>query len=168
MYWPPLCRPQIGGSFSCCPLVFLWTLKVFGSSFRPPQKGPENWRRTKIVEKWRKIVWHFLTFLTFPWPSNPCFFEKSKGKPRKKARFFLFAEPLQSLEKEGETHKKARQIGKRKKARKSKKARIGGSGFLPCAKNVEKCRKYFWHFLTIFDVFDVAPFRQPLLRSADS
>ena len=59
------------------------------------------------------------------------------------------------------------------------------------AKIVEKCRKHFWHFLTIFDVFcparklsksvenifdtfwrfltffDVAPFRWPLLRSAD-
>ena len=30
--------------------------------------------------------------------------------------------------------------------------------------NVEKCQKYFWHFLTFFDV---APFRSPLLRSAD-
>ena len=59
------------------------------------------------------------------------------------------------------------------------------------AKIVEKCRKYFWHFLTNFDVFcparklsksveklfdtfwrfltffDVAPFRRPLLQSAD-
>ena len=34
----------------------------------------------------------------------------------------------------------------------------------------DKCRKeskYFWHFLTTFDVFDVAPFRWPQLRSAD-
>ena len=31
--------------------------------------------------------------------------------------------------------------------------------FLPCAKSLEKCRKYLWHFLTIFDV---APFRWPL------
>ena len=36
--------------------------------------------------------------------------------------------------------------------------------FLPCAKIVEKCRKTFWHFLTFFDV---APFRRPLLQSAD-
>ena len=60
------------------------------------------------------------------------------------------------------------------------------------AKIVEKCRKTFWHFLTIFDVscparklskksveklfdtfwrfltfLDVAPFRRPLLQSAD-
>ena len=46
-----------------------------------------------------------------------------------KARVFLFAEPLKSLEKRGKTHKKSK-IGKRKKARKSKKARIGGSGCL--------------------------------------
>ena len=36
--------------------------------------------------------------------------------------------------------------------------------FFPCAKIVEKCRKTFWHFLTFFDV---APFRRPLLQSAD-
>ena len=37
------------------------------------------------------------------------------------------------------------------------------------AKIVEKCQKAFCHFLTIFDVFfDVAPFRRPLLQSADS
>ena len=30
--------------------------------------------------------------------------------------------------------------------------------FLPCAKNVEKWRKTFWHFLTIFDVFWRGPF----------
>ena len=46
------------------------------------------------------------------------------------ARAFLFAEPLKSLEKKGKTAKQTREIGKRKKARKSKKARIGGSGFL--------------------------------------
>ena len=33
------------------------------------------------------------------------------------------------------------------------------------AKIAEKCRKDFWHFLTFFDV---APFRWPLLRSADA
>ena len=30
--------------------------------------------------------------------------------------------------------------------------------FCPCAKIVEKCRKTFWHFLTIFDVFWCGPF----------
>ena len=41
--------------------------------------------------------------------------------------------------------------------------------FWPCAKNVEKCRKYFWDFLTVLlTFFDVAPFSWPLLRSADT
>ena len=65
----------------------------------------------------------------------------------------------------------------------------GARKMVPCAKSVEKCRKTFWHFLTIFDVFlpcakivekcrktfwrfltffDVAPFRRPLLQSADA
>ena len=56
-------------------------------------------------------------------------FWKKQGFFPNKARFFLFAEPLKSLEKRGKTHKKARKIEENeKKARKSKKARIGGSG----------------------------------------
>ena len=39
--------------------------------------------------------------------------------------------------------------------------------FLPCAKNVEKCRKYFRHFLTIFDVFCPGPFPSFLGLSPD-
>ena len=55
-------------------------------------------------------------------------FWKKQGFFPKNARVFLFAEPLKSLEKRGKTHKKAREIGKQKKAGISKKARIGGSG----------------------------------------
>ena len=54
---------------------------------------------------------------TFNLPSNPCaffFWTKARETPQK-ARVFLFAEPLKSLEKKGKTHKKAREIGKRKK-----------------------------------------------------
>ena len=32
------------------------------ATIRAPQKGPENWCHAKIVEKCRKIFWHFLTF----------------------------------------------------------------------------------------------------------
>ena len=62
-----------------------------------------------------------------PWPSNPCFFGKSRGFP-KKARVFLFAEPLKSLEKRGKTLKKARKIGKRKKQGNRKKQGLEGQG----------------------------------------
>ena len=50
-------------------------------------------------------------------------FWKKQGFFPKKARVFLFAEPLKSLEKEGKTQEKARKIGKTQE-----KARIGGSG----------------------------------------
>ena len=54
---------------------------------------------------------------------------KSKGNPEK-ARAFLFAEPLKSLEKKGKRPKKARKIGKRKKQgnRKEKKKKQGLEG----------------------------------------
>ena len=59
-----------------------------------------------------------------------CFFGKSKGFSPKKARAFLLAEPLKSLEKRGKTHKKKQgKSENKKKTRKSKKTRIGGSGF---------------------------------------
>ena len=64
-----------------------------------------------------------------PWPFNPCFLEKSKGTP-KKARVFLFAEPLKSLEKEGKTYQKAREIGKRKKQGNRREQGFEGQGDL--------------------------------------
>ena len=53
----------------------------------------------------------------------------------KKTRVFLFAEPLKSLEKKGETHKKGKENRKAKKARKSKKKkkRVGGVRACPLA-----------------------------------
>ena len=56
------------------------------------------------------------------------FFGKSKGFCPKKARVFLFEEPLKSLEKRGKTHKKARKIGKRKKQGNRKKQGLEGQG----------------------------------------
>ena len=50
-------------------------------------------------------------------------FWKKQGFSPKKARVFLFAEPLKSLEKEGKTHKKSKENRKMKKARKSKKSK---------------------------------------------
>ena len=52
------------------------------------------------------------TLVFFPW-------KKKQGKPTKKARVSLFAEPLKSLEKKGKTPQKS----KEKKARKSKKSK---------------------------------------------
>ena len=50
-----------------------------------------------------------------PLTLQPLLFWKKQGKPRKMQGFFFFAVPLKSLEKKGRTHKKAREIGKRKK-----------------------------------------------------
>ena len=55
-------------------------------------------------------------------------FWKKQGFSPKKARVFLFAEPLKSLEKRGKTHKKARKIGKRKKQGNRKKQGLEGQG----------------------------------------
>ena len=55
-------------------------------------------------------------------------FWKKQGFFPKKARVFLFAEPLKSLEKRGKTHKKARKIGKRKKQGNRKKQGLEGQG----------------------------------------
>ena len=52
---------------------------------------------------------------------QPLLFWQKQGFSPKKARVFLFAEPLKSLEKEGKTHKKARKIGKQKKQGNRKK-----------------------------------------------
>ena len=55
--------------------------------------------------------------------------KKSKGFSPKKARVFLFAEPLKSLEKKGKRTKKARKIGKRKKNKEiEKKQGLEGQG----------------------------------------
>ena len=44
------------------------------------------------------------------------------------ARLFLFGEPLKSLEKKGNTHKKAREIGKQKSKEIEKKQGLEGQG----------------------------------------
>ena len=49
--------------------------------------------------------------------------KKRKGKPEKSKLFFLFAEPLKSLEKKRNKHKKGKENRKRKKARKSKESK---------------------------------------------
>ena len=70
-------------------------------------------------------------------PSNPCFFfwkQKARETP-KKARVFLFAEPLKSLENKGETHKKG---NRKKKTRKSKKTRIGVSRQIPAESEMSR------------------------------
>ena len=87
-----------------------------------PFPAPEL--RTRILRT-RGFFW--IRSLT-PWPSNPCFLAKKiQGHP-KKARIALSAKPSESLEKKGKTYKKTRKIAKRKKASKTNKARIGGSG----------------------------------------
>ena len=62
-----------------------------------------------------------------PDPPILAFLEKARVFPQK-ARVFLFAEPLKSLEKRGKTHKKARKIGKRKKQGNRKKQGLEGQG----------------------------------------
>ena len=64
----------------------------------------------------------FLSLLTF--------LGKSLENHRKKQGFLLSSEPLKSLRKKGKTLKKARKFVATKKARKSKKAMKGRSGFL--------------------------------------
>ena len=59
---------------------------------------------------------------------QPLLFWKKQGFFPKKARVLLFAEPLKSLEKRGKTHKKAREIGKRKKQGNQKKQGLEGQG----------------------------------------
>ena len=59
----------------------------------------------------------------------PAFWQKTR-MPRKKARIFLPAEPLKSLEKRAKTHKKARKTAKRKKRGKRKKRELDGQGNL--------------------------------------
>ena len=64
-----------------------------------------------------------------PDPPILAFLEKARVFPQK-ARVFLFAEPLKSLEKRGKTHKKARKIRKRKKQGNRKKQGLEGEGGL--------------------------------------
>ena len=87
------------------------------------------------------------------------FWQKSEDPP-KKARIFLSAEPLKSLEKRAKTHKKGKENRKTKKARKTKKkTRIPGSGFKSIRKTVWKTRKKIR--TTIRNVFEkcLAPLR---------
>ena len=100
-----------------------------------------------------------------PLTLQPCFFGKARGTP-KKARAFPLAEPLQTLEKRGKTPKKQGK-SETKKAWKSKKARIGGSG------SVDGCRDRNlrpWKLTKMTkmagvtqtnDRFPKRPFRQP-------
>ena len=66
-------------------------------------------------------------FLENPNPPILVFLEKSKGNHQKKARVFLFMEPLKSLEKKGRSHKKSK--GNRKTNKKgNKKKGLEGQG----------------------------------------
>ena len=62
---------------------------------------------------------------------QPLLFWKKQGFLTKKARVSLFAEPLKSLEKEGKSQEKAREIGKRKKQGNRKKQGLEGQGKRP-------------------------------------
>ena len=62
-----------------------------------------------------------------PDPPTLAFLEKARAFPHK-ARVFLFAEPLKSMEKKGKTHKKAREIGKQKEQGNRKKQGLEGQG----------------------------------------
>ena len=103
---------------TCCSQNRFW-----GKGMRP---GPLGVFRVLMQKK------HFSFFAPeiYPDPLNLVYFyrkKKRKGNPKKKkkTKVWLFAEPLKSLEKEGEMQKKE---NRKKKTRNSKKTRIGGSG----------------------------------------
>ena len=83
------------------------------------------------------LLWIFR--FPLPWPSNPCFFGNSKGFSAKKQGFFLFAEPLKSLEKEGKRKKKQgkSENEKSKEIEKSKDWRVRVLGFLNPARKLQ-------------------------------
>ena len=122
---------------------------------------------------WSNVSWNHLNW---PWPSNPCFFgeKKKQGKPRKMQGFFLFAEPLKSLEKKGKTHKKAREIGKRKKQGNWKKQGLEGQGsfmrVMILKRMVPLCRRFsatdsnFWDSLQMGEVIGWGGHQNPLRR----
>ena len=60
---------------------------------------------------------------------HPCFVGRKAREITIKPRSVLFAEPFQSSAKKGKRQKAARKIAERKSQRKSKKARVGGSGW---------------------------------------
>ena len=85
-------------SFSDFPLLFLCLFAVFSKDY-------------KVSAKRKPLA----------------FLEKARVFPPKK-KVFVFAEPLTSLEKRGKTHKKAREIGKRKKQGNRRKQGLEGQG----------------------------------------
>ena len=109
-------------------------------------------------------------------------FWKKQGFSPKKARVFLFAEPLKSFEKRGKTHKKARKIGKRKKQGNRKKQGLEGQGLglpslkLECifqliqgqnlsVKTVQRQRPKAESFVSLPILFTVLPTRMQCSRS---
>ena len=69
------------------------------------------------------LVFHF----NYSDPPTLAFLKQARETTQQK-KVSPSAEPLKSLGRNGKTHRRGRRIGKQKKARKSKKARIGGSG----------------------------------------
>ena len=59
---------------------------------------------------------------------NHCFFLKNARETLKKARVFLFAEPLKSLENKGKAHQKSKGNWKTRTAKKSKRQGLEGQG----------------------------------------
>ena len=82
---------------------------------------------------------------TFSLTLQTLLFWKKQGSFPKKARVFLFAEPLKSLEKEGKTQEKASKIGKRKKQGNRKKQGLEGQGYCVrkgCGNSAESCGNF--------------------------
>ena len=109
--------------------AILWEPNRDWQSCPPPPREPYDFpcdgkKNTSDCDAIRDIFRKIASPLTL----QPLLFWKKQGKPTKKARVFLFAEPLESLGKKGKTHQKSKEHRKTKKVRKSKKARIGGSG----------------------------------------
>ena len=85
------------------------------------------------------------SFLLLPDPPTLAFLKKKQGKHRKKARVFLFAEPLKSLEKKGKTPQK-----KQGKSEKSKDWRVRAHRVLSCNLTLRRGKfsfTYSWSFL---------------------
>ena len=127
-----------------------------GPLSEPPQKGPENWCRAEIVEKCRKKIWHVLAIFD-------CFLPCAKNVESVGHKYFWHFLRIFDVF-----------FALREKCQKVSETNIFGTfwRFLTFFALREKCQKVsetnifgtFWRFLTFFDV---APFRRPLLRSAD-
>ena len=82
-------------------------------------------RNLYLVALWPAILRFAAAWRPYPDPPILAFLEKQGFSPKKQG-FFLFAEPLKSLEKRGKAHKKARKIGKQKKQGNRKKQGLEG------------------------------------------